>query len=382
MAKLAFDATDAKMRGTLRRDNWCLCVGAGTCIGFMPSWATLTVAVLNEALGLSLSEESFRKLVADSGWGFDAWIQTALNRHIEEGKPLGEFFAVLESALYGDLRRRARAKGLERALVTAFHNPHLLTREEFEPTFAFLGSLPGSVNALSRLLVAGESQDVKPNAVLTFSYDTVLETLVRMRQVQARSALVGRYEFPPKSFRRVTGPGVGTNGMVPFVHVHGCVTPRSSRSRRAVPHDSRDSIVGPERDYVALAGTSFSWSQTTFLNFALNDALAIVGHSLADPNLRRWLSWAADLRSAQASKMSEATRLSLPHVWIRARPSVPEHQIALEHSVSHLGVRIAWIDEWTEIEAGLSNLLAIDAGRVPKQRKRANNRLQPTAAVR
>ncbi len=378
MARLTFDGTDLKKRGSLRRGNWCLCVGAGISEGFLPSWAELTRGILNASLGVQLDNSAFRSFATDMGWGFDAWIQAGLNGHSERGKTVAEFAGIVEDVLYEGLRDQAAANGVERSLITAFNTPHLLRKNEFAKVFDFLAILPGSVVPLARLLLACERGKASPNAVITFSYDTVLETFIRMLQIKERAAQAGRHEFPPMSFRRVTGAGIDTHGIVPIIHIHGCVTPRSARSKR-VPHDTRDVIIGPESSYLQLAGSSFSWGQTTFLHYALNDSLVLVGHSLSDPNLRRWLAWSATVRSAQSSRVTGTPHKALPHVWLRLKPRDRDQKTILQTSVLHLGLRIAWLESWAEIDSVLRNLLALDTAKKEKPKRPANNRLESAA---
>jgi hypothetical protein len=359
MAFAAFDAVDPRFRGVLKGNTWTLCVGAGICMGVMPSWAHLTREVLNATMKVSLDEASFTELVRRTGWGFDAWIQTALNAHLAAGGDADAFAAVVEEVLYRDLRAKALAKGVERSIITAFNSPHLLRKEEFEKLFPFITRMGATAVPLARLLILAVRQHRSPRAIITFNYDTILETVIRMIEIKSHSKHMGSHMFPEASFRRVTGPSSGLGAGVPIYHIHGSVTPKASRSRRRTPHDTRDGIVGPESSYLQLAGSVFAWAQTTFLHHAQTDALVLVGHSLSDPNLRRWLAWSAGVRNADTSRLAGKPVQLLPHVWFGIRPTNASEEEIMSNALTHLGVRVAWIDSWRKLSAGLSNLLAL-----------------------
>jgi hypothetical protein len=52
-------------------------------------------------------------------------------------------------------------------------------------------------------------------------------------------------------------------------------------------------------------------------------------------------------------------RLNPKHFWITRKPSNPDLQRLKLVSMVHLGIRPAWIAEWTELEVALSNMLAL-----------------------
>src|SRR4051812_11990672 len=107
MPHTAFFGTDPKYRGILRSEEWSLCLGAGVCTRILPDWPTLSLQVLNDC-GSRLDKHEFEQLKG-TGWGLDAWLQTAMNLLIKENKPdpFSRFYDILESALYGGLLAKA-----------------------------------------------------------------------------------------------------------------------------------------------------------------------------------------------------------------------------------------------------------------------------------
>jgi hypothetical protein len=354
MATYDIDALDPRARGRLLWNNgsWSLCIGAGTSIGLMPSWRTLAFEVLNRATGnLELELPIFDELLASTGWQFDAWIQTALNAWLSTGRSEAEFGMMLEEILYRSLRATAKEDGVEEDLAYAFHQADLLKRPAQQALLDFFGRrFPNaSVVHLARVLARSVRESRPPRAVLTFNYDTVLETLIRTAEI-----LEGRESGKTAAFRRITRPAPpSVEAKIPIYHLHGCLTPRPAEGgvRAIFRKDSAERVVATEATYLRLAASSASWPQTTFLYHAQGDGLVLIGHSLADPNLRRWLLWATDA-VGRPSK-------SLRHVWLALRPASRETAAIMVHSVHHLGVVIGWLDSWSEVGAALENLIAL-----------------------
>jgi len=359
MARHEFDPTDPRFRGNLKSTSWTLCVGAGICQGVMPSWGELCRRIVNRTFNQNLSSAEFEDIARNSGWGFDAWIQASLNRFLRSGGEPDSFSALVEQELYADLRSMARLEGLERPLLAAFNTPELLTKDEFDRVYHFVNRLGITALPLADVLLSSVDRGCPPRSIITFNYDTTLQMVLRMKQIEARSERVGRHEFPPVLFTRQTGPVTASPGIVPICHVHGSVVPRTGRRRRRTPHDTRDRIVGPESTYLMLAGVPWAWAQTTFLYRAQRDSFVLLGHSMGDPNLRRWLSWACAVRKHEVERVVDEPVNVLPHLWLRTRPKSESHQLLLPDALTHLGVRIAWLDSWGEVHLALENLLAL-----------------------
>ena len=51
--------------------------------------------------------------------------------------------------------------------------------------------------------------------------------------------------------------------------------------------------------------------------------------------------------------------VSTSHYWIEKKPASTVQQRMMEASVSHLGIRIIWIDDWTEVSAALENGIVV-----------------------
>lgn len=358
MATLTFEALDPEFRGVLRRGNsWSLCVGAGITLGMLPSWRNLAREVLIHALGVSLSDAEFVDYVNTSGWHFDAWMQTAFNGLQRRGRDEAAFAQLLEDVIYAQLRSKARAAGLEAVLATGLHHVDLLQKDEAQLLLSFLERECGSMTVmqLARSLRAAIKEQYSPRAVLTFNYDTLLETILRLIEIRDDPPSPGSSQ-PRAHFRRIDGPAPPSpEDRIPIFYLHGCLTPAPERihPNRKVPFDSRDRVVAHESTYLQLARSTSAWAQTTFLFHAQHDTIVLVGHSLSDPNLRRWLRWSAE------SRARPPYAAALIADWLRTRPDTAAEAAILRESVMHLGTRIGWIDDWHQIELALNNLIGV-----------------------
>jgi hypothetical protein len=78
---------------------------------------------------------------------------------------------------------------------------------------------------------------------------------------------------------------------------------------------------------------------------------------LVDPNLRRWLAWIyASKRRELEGKKTKGEPYG--HYWIRPKENDPILNRWVETSVRHLGVRLVWLADWTELGPRLKAMLS------------------------
>ncbi|MGE0468968.1 MAG: SIR2 family protein [Nitrospira sp.] len=358
MAKLSFDGTSIKHRGNLKSTPWCLCFGAGTSVGLVPSWKELTCRVLRSSFDASLTDSDISELLNSTGWNLESWIQTALNHLVETGQGQDSFIDILENELYRDLLEKAEALGLRESLSKAFNNPLNCSRQEIEILWQFFennyreaSALP-LARVLTKTIECGESA---PSAILNFNAETIVHTLFSIHQILENHRARGRWEFPKQTFKKMFCAAPVPPNRIPIYHLHGCILPRTKKRR-----DARERLIFPETDYMDMAGTIFSWAQTTFLHYAQSHRLVFVGHSLSDPNIRKWLAWIAKAHNEDLESTKGIGSKSATHIWFAQRPKDERLTKVMEHSLVHLGTRICWLNDWSQIEGAFLNLLALD----------------------
>ena len=116
-------ACNEKFKGYLPSRSWTLCLGAGISKGIVPDWQALAHNVVNNAFGTSLSAAEFEKLVYDTAWTLDSWIQAAANKYTALGKSSSDFQSLIEFELYSIVRTQARGMGLEKYLMQVLSAP-------------------------------------------------------------------------------------------------------------------------------------------------------------------------------------------------------------------------------------------------------------------
>jgi hypothetical protein len=358
-----FDGRDKRFRGNLAKSSWSLCVGAGVSFGLVPTWQELTRRVLNAAFGTTYDETGFSDLVENTRWSLDALLQGAANKLALDGKASDSFGELLEAGLYEDLLAQAKPIGLEPTLKDALNNPRWLKKDQVVGLTKFFENTYGnsSLVALSRSLAKAKEAQKEPQAVINFNADTLLAALLDLFLIHAHASRIGKWEQPSYSFvRTLRGIDGLPSGATPIFHLHGAVTPTpTGRLKKAKRRDSRERLVLTEADYLSIAGNVATWAQSLFLYHAQSSRLLIVGHSLSDPNIRKWLAWSLSSSLEEMSAVSTATEFTARHVWVARRPKDSAQRKIQEISLLHLGVRVCWLDSWEQIGEVFENLLAL-----------------------
>lgn len=354
----SFHATDPKYRGILRGADWSLCVGAGLSTGLVPQWEDLTRAVFSRATGMTINQEQFKQMAGTVGWGLDAWLQAGLNEFIVRGGSRAAFTTYIAEELYSELLAKAQAEGMRDLLARALGNPKSNSPKDSLRLFEFLdrechGS---SLLAVARWLRRASSLKLGPRGVLTFNADGLLDVVLTLLALKDH----GKGGFPKDEFRRVVRTANRIGEAIPVYHLHGCLAPTVPEAKKL--QEARENLIFPESGYSRISSTVATWQQTVFLSHAQSHRLVFFGLSMSDPNLRRWLSWctANAVQEAKAAYQKTNDELIMgDHIWIRPRPKNALHAQALEHSLIHLGTRIAWLESWEDVAPALDNLLSL-----------------------
>lgn len=351
-------STDIKFRGYLPADRWTLCVGAGISRGIAPTWFDLARAVVSEIFGTTFDSDQFSKMVQDSGWSLDAWIQAAANEYVLQGNKIEKFKEIIESHLYSQIREQAKGLGLEKYLTNVLNYPKSQPKERIIEVCEFIqNSFPNcSLLGIANFLIDAAKSGQKPRAILTFNADTFLETLIDLILRVNHYKGPGPHNHPKYYYVSVKRPGSLAGDKIPIFHCHGSIAPLYDPGRK--PSDSRDRLVFLEQEYLATPSSPAAWAETIFLFLAQSTKLAFVGMSMSDSDIRRWMSainreWTKDML------IYNATKVNPEHIWLTEKPANDINQRLLLVSQQHLGIRPAWVTNWSELAKGLRNLCAI-----------------------
>jgi hypothetical protein len=360
---VAVQATNPKFRGCIAPGRWTLCLGAGISRGITPTWFDLTRTIVNETFGSSYDQTAFEKIVGASGWSLDAWIQAAANEYVASGKKIDEFHEIIESNLYGDLRKKAAGLPIEKHLLQVLNNPIREQRNRVIAVAEFFENTYGNTSLLKivRFLIAAAQRNRKPHAIITFNADTLLETLIYIFLRRDHYRGPGPHGHPLYHYKSVSRPTALAHHQyiekTPIFHCHGTIMPK--RTITAKPNDSRDRLIFLEQEYLRVANTTAAWPETLFLFHAQTTQMLFAGLSMSDANIRRWMRSSEVELTLDHELIFKGTRVNPEHLWITREP-VEAHAKRLELvSMLHLGIRPAWINDWSQLELGLSNMLAL-----------------------
>lgn len=338
--------------------DWTLCLGAGICKGILPDWFDLTNRLVNRCFGFNWDAKTFKSQSELIGFSLDSWIQGCLNEHVLLTKgTITSFNEILEEELYRDLLENAYKYKIRNAVIKMFEKPKKLSQKEISEVCDFFEKQYKGTTLMQLINVLLQPSDkvCLPKSIVTFNADSLLYSLLILFNI--RNFNLGKLSplNPKEPYRKITKPYQTWGNNIPIFHLHGSISPSLNNKKK--PDDSRDNLIFLESSYTKVAGSMFSWAQTNFLYFAQNNKLIFLGLSMSDPNIRRWLSWTAENYSKELQKKVGDDTLSLRHIWIKTKMKSKDSQSFIDVSLHHLGVKVALIDSWTDLEKGLINIM-------------------------
>lgn len=342
----------------LNNKSWTLCLGAGICNGILPNWMTLTYNIVNEVFDYKWTIDEFKNNIEKVGFSLDGWLQSALNRTIQNGHDVSEFNRIIEKHLYGDFIEKAEKKGIADAVKVMIHEPHQLKQNELLAVVDFFDSeySDSTLIQLKNVLLDKSPNLVRPESIITFNADPILHSLLIIYGVKQRLDEIGDYNFPVEDYVRVTRPFEIGNKKIPILHLHGAIYPELPESREG-KIDSRDNLIFSEISYTKTAGIMNSWAQNVFSYKSTNNKMIFIGLSMSDPNIRRWLSWSAENINSQLETVTGERKSVMSHLWIKPKSGEPELNDFFTSALTHLSTKPGWINDWSDLQAGLLNMM-------------------------
>ena len=355
---LQFD--DPKYQNYLRsfsQQDWTLCIGAGVCKGILPDWNDLTHRLVNKCFSRSWTLAEFEEASKEVGFSLDSWIQGCANKVVSEGKTIDDFYNILEFELYDPLLQKADSIGIKNDLIKIFESPKGLKKASLFKVCDFFEQEYGHTTLMQLVnVLLSDSESYKlPSSIVTFNADSLLHSLLVIFNIKRESEKKGELYLPKEPFRKVTRTYQHWAQSIPIFHLHGSLSPQSSEIR--TNGDARDSLIFLESSYSEVASSMNSWAQTNFLYLAQHTKMVFLGLSMSDPNIRRWMSWVNDSYISQLSELRQEHTISLNHLWIRTESNKKDIQEFLDVSLRHLGVKIAILKGWSEVEKTLKKIM-------------------------
>ncbi|MDP1843250.1 MAG: SIR2 family protein [Sediminibacterium sp.] len=340
--------------------EWTFCLGAGLNKGILPDWSDLTLSMINKVFMFGWTKTEFDDHNKKIGFSYDSWIQACLNKQIQNGYNIESFHSLLENELYGELLSKADSQGVKE-LVQRFLNKPMMKKNENKKIIRFFEMNYSGTTILQVVdaLISDPKKYKHPGSIITFNADPLLYSLLTVYYQE---------KYATKTHPKTTGPfkailkSFNTWGdKIPIFHLHGSIFPTmvSSPSIKAKSNDGRENLIFLESSYTKVAGSMFTWAQTNFLYHALNTKMLFFGMSMVDSNIRKWLNWTSEHINSDLTSFHSDDTIYNRHIWLKVKPSDTQLQEFYQSSLQHLGVKMGWIDNYSQVQMALLNLMTI-----------------------
>ncbi len=354
-----FKDIDNNVSNRIKKSQWSLVIGAGASSPVFPSWKNLIVRLYEDILAGDAS--NIEPLLLE--FSYDSVMHSVKNL---SGLDDGNFVLKISETLYSELKTSLPKKELENALqIFADPTPGGHQDDKWEFFYATMRDYFGNGTCwqLSDSLLHAYRKNKKPASIISFNAEPLLYTLLTamVRQYYHRKGhhkkkILKHLDIVTRSI------SVKRNERIPFFHIHGFLPIPFTGKRTNNSLQSQDKLVFSEGDYLNLSNSVYSWQSSVFLHECYASTLIFAGLSFSDSNLRKWLSWTASNQAAEISRFDPNFHLrkaNSSHYWIKKKPDNSEKEYLIENSVAHLGVRLVWIDDYSDTASALSKLLGL-----------------------
>ncbi|MFT3911433.1 MAG: SIR2 family protein [Ferruginibacter sp.] len=340
--------------------NWSLVVGAGVSYPIFPSWKDLIKLMYTNLYKTKTTQEIDNMI---ESFPLDSILQSLKNfSQLDDSNFSSILSQTLYTKLWSSLRPRERndvfkvlANPVPGAFPDSIWESFFVTMKDNYRTETFY--------KLAEVLLKGYIKGITPASVISFNAEALLHTtlasLIREhygRNKKHAEKVKQKLDIVTRSI------SVSIEDRIPFYHIHGYLPVPFLNTKVKKSLASLDKLVFSENDYLNLANSSFNWQSSIFLHASYTNSLVFIGLSFSDINLRKWLSWTYSNRLKEIQQFNPAINPISPsskHYWIRTRPKTATEESLLENNVAHLGVRIIWIDSYSQIADALAILTGI-----------------------
>lgn len=342
-----------------QNSGWALCVGAGISLPAFPEWTQLVQSLFLTNHLVAEPEATAQRLLAS--FSPDAVIQATQELLQQDDLT---FAKTLADALYERLKKKLDDSEYEVLAKCLFAHSGDFPREYWSRFLNIIRTHFPSMTALQLAIVVNEvlETDLRPSAILSFNAEPSFPALINAiyrEGLAGKAAPSNRAASGKKIVDRVTHSiSTRRQGRLPVFFCHGLLPVSGKRGRRIDQH-SIDKLVFSESEYLQLSNNAFSWQSSAFIDVCVSHSVVFIGVSLSDSDMRKWLSWIHNNRLAEIHGRQADAGPSTSHYWIRTLPAVESDVPLIEAAVSHLGVRLVWIDSWSQSADALRRLLGI-----------------------
>lgn len=351
--------TSDDIKSILCKENWGICIGAGTSFPVFPTWNSLVKELISEDKSISNHDKISNSLLKQ--FSPDSLIQAVQN--ILNLSDL-EFAKLLSTELYKELKSNISPEEWNSVkIILESHNPHSEQDPNWNNFIKVRERIFSKTSAyqIAKFVDTVIKEDLAPKCIISFNAESLLYSLINSFQ---REPFLGRLKKKgelKKVLERITHTiSPERKGRIPYIYCHGLLLAPLSKIRSPLLTDN-DKLVFSENAYLSLANNSYSWQSNEFINYCSKITLVFIGVSLTDPNMRRWLSWVHSLKLHELRQNKIVPENIIhkvySHFWINKEPKSTDEKKWIEACVQHLGVKVVWIRDWDKVGDKLNEMI-------------------------
>lgn len=349
------------------QQNWLLCVGAGISQPLFPSWAELIETIYKSQINHSISID---KILND--YNLDSILQAI---YTLSNKSHDDFLKDLSNCLYSKIKTFFSGEEWSVFCKLLFEtNSSHLNKDEWKLIEKKMNNLPKTTAIeLAEIISSTITTDLEPYSVLTFNAEPYLQActnyyLHKTKKSDNQSGIKKYLDFITSTI------GQTNKKRLPFFYCHGLMPAFINDEQVNSKIAFSDKLVFLEEEYINQTNISFSWQASSFCDAIKNSTVVFIGVSLTDPNMRRWLSWIHQAKINDIKHYNENTILSTSHYWINKKPDNEAEKEMLEAIVANLGVRIIWVEEWSQVHIAMRKLLNMKPKKVVVKKRKVRKK--------
>lgn len=333
----------------VKRDKtWAICVGSGISYPIFPLWNDLAKKIVHKFV--PAADSSFDTL--SKKMSAEVFLQSATEIAAKDHKEFSKDLAdILYEGLFEGLSLGDRE--IVKHCLTCDPNSKGSNWSKFLNIVRSKSPAKTTAEALAESILKLRSENRAPSSILTFNAEMLLGAFMNAIGYE-------KYGERKKFFDYIIEPtSYHVRDRIPYYFCHGVIPVPGTWNKSRNMFNADDRLVFLENEYLQLANSSYSWQSSAFINTLTNHTVFFVGLSFVDPNIRRWLAWIQEERKTALLKRNAKDVVSTSHYWIELKPTSTIQMRMMEASVSHLGIRIIWIDDWSEVGEALEKGIVI-----------------------
>lgn len=329
--------------------SWALCIGAGTSSPLLPDWFTLVDNIVHNFCDKKdvIEKDKLKQM----GFSADAMLQAIKNHLILDDD---NFMNIISDEVYDPIKNCV-TKNQWNAFckISNMNNIPGITPSIWSDFIEIRNGVLNKItaNQLAQVVIKSIQKNREPASILTFNGEDVFFALLQSYYQEANIGNTSKFD------KIVNGISYHDTNRIPYIHCHGVIPIKGEKPIRG--KIASDKLIYSEVDYLQIANNAFSWQSSSFIDACLHNKVVFVGVSMTDSNMRRWLSWLHSNKINELKVNGLRADCTTEHYWINKKKNTKQEMHWCEEAVAHLGVRVIWIDDWSEAGLALEKMIGL-----------------------